>query len=171
MRSSYPGCGALACCAMLAGCATHVPQVLQPQIVPQSFVGQDAGPDHVWPQPDWWQTFDSAELSDLVVRARTGNQDLAVAAARVIEAQAQSGIQRASLFPQVNLQAQGQRSGPNGAQSINNSAIGNSFGLTLAASYQIDVWGLARSNLRAATETLKATQFARESVALTVTAN
>jgi outer membrane protein, multidrug efflux system len=171
MRSSYLRCGALACCALLVGCATHVPQVLHPQIVPQSFVGQDAGPDHVWPQPDWWQQFDSPELSDLIVRARTGNQDLAVAAARVIEAQAQSGIQRASLFPQLNLQAQGQRSGPNGAQSINNSPIGNSFGLTLGASYQIDVWGLARSNLRAAAEALKSSRFAQQAVALTVIAD
>ena len=79
---------------------------------------------------------------------------------------------RAALFPQLNLQAQGQRSG-NGVQSINltNAPSGNSFGLTLGASYEVDLWGLARSNLRAATESLKSARFAREAVALTVTAN
>lgn len=170
-RSTLERCGVAAWFALLVGCATHVPQVLGPQIVPESFVGQDAGRDHVWPQPDWWQQFDSPELSDFILKAQADNRDLAVAAARVLEAQAQTGIQRSALFPQLNLQAQGQRAGPAGAQSINNSPIGSSFGLTLGASYEIDVWGLARSNLRAATETLKSTRFAQQAVALTVTAD
>jgi outer membrane protein, multidrug efflux system len=171
MTRSYLRCGALACYAMLVGCATHIPQVLHQQIVPQSFVGRDAGPDHVWPQPEWWQNFDSPELSDFIVGAQSNNRDLAVAAARVVEAQAQTGIARASLFPQLDLQAQEQRSGTNGAQSINNSPIGSSFGVTLGASYEIDVWGLARSNLRAAAEALESSRFSQQVVALTVTAD
>jgi multidrug efflux system outer membrane protein len=162
-----------ACAVGLAGCATHVPQVLSPQIVPQSFVGQDAGRDSIWPKPDWWQQFGSPELSAFIVRAQTGNRDLAVAAAGVVEAHAQTVIQRAALFPQLNLQAQGERSKVNGAVStgLSNSFTGNAFGLTLGASYEVDVWGLARSNLRAVTETLKAARFAQQAVALTVTAN
>ena len=75
-------------------------------------------------------------------------------------------------FPQLNLQAQAERSKPSGGPTgISNYPSGNSFGLALGASYEIDVWGLARSNLRAATETLKATRFAQQAVALTVTAN
>jgi NodT family efflux transporter outer membrane factor (OMF) lipoprotein len=41
----------------------------------------------------------------------------------------------------------------------------------LNASYELDFWGLARNNLRAADEQLKAARFAQQSVALTVTAN
>lgn len=162
-----------ACAALLAGCATHVPQVLSPQIVPKSFVGQDAGRDEVWPQTAWWQTFASPELSDFIGAAQVQNRDLAVAAARVVQAHAQTVIQRAALFPQLNLQAQGQRSGARSAQSSNltNSVVGNSFGLNLGASYEVDVWGLARSNLRASTETLKAAHFAQQAVTLTLTAN
>jgi multidrug efflux system outer membrane protein len=158
---------------LLVGCATHVPQVLSSHVVPASFVGRDAGQDYVWPQPDWWQKFDSTELSEFVARAQTDNRDLAVAAARVIEAHAQTVIQRATLFPQLNLQAQARRSRANSAQSVNitNSPPGNSFGLTLAASYEVDLWGLSRSNLRAAVETLKSTRFAQQAVALTVTAD
>jgi NodT family efflux transporter outer membrane factor (OMF) lipoprotein len=173
MGKSYLCRGVAAWCMGLAGCATHVPQVLTPHIVPGSFVGQESGHDNIWPQPDWWQTFDSPELSAFIARARTDNRDLAVAAARVVEAQAQTGIQRAALFPQLNLQAQGQRSGTNGAQSalFTNSPAGNSFGLTLGASYEVDVWGLARSNLRSAQETLKSTRFAQQTVALIITAD
>jgi multidrug efflux system outer membrane protein len=170
-RSPLLPCGVAAWSALLLGCATHVPQVLSPQMLPKSFVGQDAAQESIWPQPDWWQRFDSPELSDFILTAQTDNRDLAVAAARVLEAHAQTAIQRASLFPQLNLQAQGQRAGPNGAQSINNFPIGNSFGLTLGASYEVDVWGLARSNVRAAAETLKSTRFAQQAVALTVTAD
>jgi multidrug efflux system outer membrane protein len=164
--------GLVAWSAVLVGCATHVPQALSPQIVPESFAGRDAGPEPVWPQPDWWLQFGSPELSDFIARAHSDNRDLAVAAARVIEAHAQAGIQRATLFPQLNLQAQGQRSRL-GTQPTNNqnSSNGNSFGLTLGASYEVDVWGLARSNLRAAAETLKSARFAQQAVALTITAD
>jgi outer membrane protein, multidrug efflux system len=166
-------CGVAAGSVLLAGCATHLPQALNPQLVPQAFVGQDSAGESVWPKPDWWQQFASPELSGFIGKAQSDNRDLAVAAARVLEAQAQTTIQRAALFPQLNLQAQGQRAGTDGARSTSFSSApsGNSFGLTLGASYEVDVWGLARSNLRAATETLKATHFAQQSVALTVTAN
>ncbi|HEX3836485.1 MAG TPA: TolC family protein [Steroidobacteraceae bacterium] len=162
-----------ACAALLAGCATRVPQLLNPQIVPKSFVGANADREPVWPRTDWWQTFANPELSGFIDAAQTGNRDLAVAATRVIEARAQTTIQRAALFPQLNLQAQGQRSGANSSQLNNftNSVSGNSFGLTLGASYEVDVWGLARSTLRAATETLKSARFSRQAVALTVTAD
>jgi NodT family efflux transporter outer membrane factor (OMF) lipoprotein len=39
------------------------------------------------------------------------------------------------------------------------------------ASYELDVWGLARDNLHAANETLKSARFAQQSTALAVTAN
>lgn len=157
---------------LLAACATPVPQVLSPQIVPESFVGHQAGPEQVWPQPDWWLEFGSPELSDFITRAQADNRDLAVAAARVLEARAQTTIQRATLFPQLDLQAQGQRTKLSSAQAAGsaNSPTSNSFGLTLGASYEVDVWGLARSNLRAAEETLKGARFAQQAVALTITA-
>jgi multidrug efflux system outer membrane protein len=161
-----------ACCALLAGCATRVPQVLSPPLVPQAFVGQEAALGSVWPKPDWWQQFGSPELSDFILRAQNDNRDLAVAAASVVQAHAETVIQRASLFPQLNLQAQAQRSKLSAVSSgISNYPAGNEFGVNLAASYEIDVWGLARSNLRAATEALKAAHFGQQAVALTVTAN
>jgi NodT family efflux transporter outer membrane factor (OMF) lipoprotein len=161
-----------ACCALLAGCATRVPQVLSPPLVPQAFVGQEAALGSVWPKPDWWQQFGSPELSDFILRAHNENRDLAVAAASVVQAHAETVIQRASLFPQLNLQAQGQRSKLSAVSSgISNYPAGNEFGINVAASYEVDVWGLARSNLRAATEALKAAHFGQQAVALTVTAN
>lgn len=157
----------------MAGCATQVPKALTPTLVPKTFTVEAESAHPVWPAPGWWQSFGSAELSELIAQAQANNRDLAVAAAHVAEAHAQSVIQRAALFPQFNLQAQGQRSGAGAVQTIGSQTYttGNSFGLTLGASYEVDVWGLARSNLRSAEETLKSMRFAREGVALTVTAN
>ena len=157
---------------ILAACATPVPQVQQPQLVPESFVERDAGTQQIWPQPEWWLEFGSPELSDLITRTQANNRDLAIAAARVVEAQGQTAIQRGALFPQFNLQSQGQRTLRSRSQAGNaNPSIGNTFGLTLGASYEVDIWGLAHSNLRAAQETLKATRFAQQAAALTITAS
>ncbi|HEY2532510.1 MAG TPA: efflux transporter outer membrane subunit [Xanthobacteraceae bacterium] len=157
----------------LSACVTRVPQALSPQSVPKNFVGQAKESNRIWPAQDWWQGFGSAELSDLVATAQRNNRDLAVAAARVMEAHAQTTIQRATLFPQFNLQAQAQRAAVGGVPTATGptAAQGNSFGLTVGASYEVDVWGLARSNLRSAEEALKSARFAQQSVALTVTAN
>src|SRR6185437_8379240 len=44
------------------------------------------------------------------------------------------------------------------------------YTLTFNASYELDFWGLARDNLRAANEELKSARFAQSAVALSVTA-
>lgn len=159
---------------LMVGCATHVPQVLSPQITPKNFAATASATEGVWPQPNWWQDFGSSELSDLIERAHIANRDLAVATARVMEAQARTSIQRAALFPQINAQAQAVRS-PSGqsGQSINGQAFsaGNSFGTTFGASYELDVWGLAQDNLRAAKEAQKSARFTQQATLLTVTAN
>jgi outer membrane protein, multidrug efflux system len=156
----------------LSACVTRVPQVLGPDAVPHAFAGQTLAPVQIWPAQDWWQSFGSAELSDLMATAQRNNRDLAIAAARVLEARAQTTIQRASLLPQFNLQAQAQRAGVGGVvvTSGPTSSIGNAFGLGVGASYEVDVWGLARSNLKSAEELLKSARFAQQGVALTVTA-
>jgi outer membrane protein, multidrug efflux system len=156
----------------LAACATPVPQAQQPRWVTQSLVGRDTDTQQIWPQPHWWLKFGSPELSDLISRAQADNQDLAIAAARVIEAQGQTGIARAALFPQFTLQGQGQRTRPGRSRAgSGNPPVNNSFGLSLGSSYEVDIWGLANSNLRAAQETLKATRFAQQAAALTITAS
>jgi NodT family efflux transporter outer membrane factor (OMF) lipoprotein len=161
----------------LAGCATDVPQAITPQLQPKGFVGPIDASAQIWPQSDWWNIFGNSELSGLVVQAQSGNFDLAAAASRVMEANAQVTIQRSALFPQINAQTQAERAegtggsatGINGNRAI--SSTGNVFGLTFGATYELDFWGLAHDNLRAANEALKSARFAQQVVALTVTSN
>jgi NodT family efflux transporter outer membrane factor (OMF) lipoprotein len=142
--------------------------------MPTSFSGKSLGASETWPQPGWWVNFGSPELSALIARAQTGNRDLAAAAARVWEAQAQASMQRSALLPQVNLQTQAQRSsnGPaqlSGAQA--SSSTSNAFGLSVAASYSVDLWGREFASVRAANANLEAARFAQQATALTLTAN
>ena len=156
--------------SLLAGCSTPVPQSLPPQMQPPAFTGPIADNAPAWPEADWWKGFHDDELASLIADAQLGNRDLAVAAAHVMEAEAQSTIARAALFPQVNGQANHVNAGCSG-QACNNFANEKAFGLTFNASYELDVWGLAQDNLRAANEQLKSTRFTREAVALALNAN
>ena len=155
---------------LLAACSTPVPQALSPQLVPKRFAGPVMPQASVWPKPDWWQGFGSPDLSVLIAQAQDGNRDLAAAAARVMQAEAQSTIQRAQLFPQIGAKADHLNAGCSG-QGCQQFGATKAFGLTFNASYELDFWGLARDNLRAANEQLKSARFAQQSVALTVSAN
>ncbi|HEX4636257.1 MAG TPA: hypothetical protein VH189_08750, partial [Rhizomicrobium sp.] len=131
----------------LAGCSTPVPQVMSPQLVPKRFTGPVMPQAPVWPKADWWQGFGNPALTALVVQAQEGNRDLAAAAARVMQAEAQSTIQRAQLFPQIGGQAEHVNGGCSG-QACQQFGRTKAFGLTFNASYELDFWGLARDNLR-----------------------
>lgn len=154
----------------LAGCATQVPQSLPPQIIPKTFVGPITTSAQIWPEASWWQGFGDPELTGLIEKAQIDNRNIAAALARVMEAQAQATIQRAALFPQVDAGGNHVNGGCNG-QGCLDFPRENAFGLNVSASYELDFWGLARDNLRAANELLKSAHFAQQSVALSVIAN
>ena len=148
-----------------AGCATAPPQALTPSDVPAVFTEPSPSGAPVWPTAEWWKGFGSDEMNGIVDSAQKDNLDLAQAAARVMEAEANQEIAGSSLFPSVDLSAGAGRTGSKATGKWHGS---NSFGASLDASYQLDFWGLERDNLRAATENLKSARFAQETVALTV---
>jgi NodT family efflux transporter outer membrane factor (OMF) lipoprotein len=152
------------CAALLAGCAaTPVPRALSPALVPEKFDSALVDAEPIWPRAQWWQSFGDPVLSALIVEAQTGNRDIAVAAARVLQAEARARIMNANMLPQLSGSAS--NTGCSAGDSCRN------FDLSLGASYEADFWGLARANLRGAQEQLKSARFARQTVALTVTAN
>jgi NodT family efflux transporter outer membrane factor (OMF) lipoprotein len=155
---------------LLAGCSTPVPQSLPPPLLPKTFTGPASDGAPVWPEADWWKGFHDDELASLIGEAQAGNKDLAVAAAHVMEAQAQSTIARAALFPQVNGGAGHTNAGCSG-QACQDFSNQKAFNLNFNASYELDVWGLAQDNLRAADEQVKSSRFTQQAVALALNAN
>jgi NodT family efflux transporter outer membrane factor (OMF) lipoprotein len=161
----------LALSLALAGCASPVPQALKNSDVPAKFDGPIPADAGVWPQRDWWHNFGSPELDGLVAETETNNLDIASAAANVLAAEAQTNIQRATLFPTISLDATAQRAQSAASTShgvvLSPSFTGNTFGVAAQASYQPDFWGLARDNLEAASQSLRAAKASQEVVALT----
>ncbi len=57
----------------------------------------------------WWKIFHDAELNRLEEQALNANQDLRLAAARIAEGRALSRVAAADFFPNVNVDARGER--------------------------------------------------------------
>ena len=154
---------------LAAGCASTAPPIpLKPQEVPAAWSEPVIPDGDVWPKEGWWQQFQSVELDSLISAARLDNLDLAAAAARVLQSEAQANIARAALFPSVTSGASAQNQGAVEPRSNANNTLAS---LTGRVSYEFDFWGLARYNVGAAEALLRSARYAQETVALTVTAD
>ena len=117
---------------------------------------------------DWWRGFGSAELSRLIDDALSASPDIAIAAERVLQAEAQARIAGASLFPTLNLGAgTGRRATRPDGGSWNTDDSSN---VSLSASYELDLWGRLAAGVRAAEASLRATRFDQETIRLTLVA-
>ena len=93
---------ALLAAMTLAGCSLG-PDYERPGFdLPPAFRATGETAAAAWPEPAWWQGFGSAELDALVSAARARNQDLAAAAARIVQADAQARIAGSALVPSLS---------------------------------------------------------------------
>lgn len=130
---------------------------------------QAEGSSSDWPDADWWRNFESEELNRLMTEARNNNLDLAAATARILQAEAQAKLAGVALLPTLDLSAGAGRQGTFGGN--NKTDASNNFNISLGASYEVDFWGKNRANLASAEESLRASQFDRETVTLTITSS
>lgn len=117
----------------------------------------------------WWDQFADPMLDCLIDRALCNNQDLKVAIARVDQFQAQLGISKSKLFPQLSGGGLGSREKISESITALPPGIGsifNTFGLLLNASYLVDLWGEVRSGVEAASHQWLASIEARRTVVL-----
>ena len=136
-------------CISSAGIAPKAKRLDNPALVTDQAIRhaeQAAG----WPRAQWWQAYGDPQLNAWIDQALAGSPNLALAAARVRQAQALAGVAGAAQAPQVGLAASMQHKkwptdnfygpGPLADSSTwnNTSALGLSFDL--------DLWGRLRSN-------------------------
>jgi multidrug efflux system outer membrane protein len=163
--------------------------------IPQSY---DRGPrdpaaaESALPPLDWWRGFHSKELTEIIEEARAANLDIAVAIARIVQADATARITGAALLPTVDLGADATRSrasqtlerghtnpntlDPNSGSTRATAAaagvappdqIKNNLKASLTASFELDFWGKNRALLRRDEELAVASRYDREVVGLT----
>lgn len=150
---------------LLSGCAIgRAPAVTAQPVHPAAWTTTATGTSAA-PRGDltrWWDTLHDARLTALVDRTLAANPDVKVAQARLRQARAQQAQADAALWPTLGASVSGtaRRSGQravglDGQTSIVNVTSG-SYGGTLDASWEPDIFGGARQGLNAATADLAA---------------
>ncbi|MBM3515187.1 MAG: TolC family protein, partial [Alphaproteobacteria bacterium] len=153
----------------LGSCAN--PDMPQPKI---QAVWIDATTEAAWPEGRWWTAFKSPELDQLIDTALTENRDLAAAAARILQAEAQAETSGAGRFPTVSGNSSANRSSrsiPGQASDGNTSIVSRSARATVQATYQLDLFGQLRNQSAAANQRIQSSQFDRDTVRLTLCAS
>ncbi|MFZ5586312.1 MAG: efflux transporter outer membrane subunit [Thermodesulfobacteriota bacterium] len=169
-------CLALACLPLLAGCLRLGPDFAapgSPTPPPAAYQHQEAGAGAYVETDAWWKLLGDPELDALVEKALVRNYDLAKAAGRVLEVRASLTQAGAARWPQVNLNANTQRqrtqiSSPLIGQPL--AATTDAYSLSLAASFELDLWGRLARTEEAARADLLAEQENRRVVTQTVVA-
>lgn len=156
---------ALVIAAALAATACTVgPNYTRPPVsVPTEYRGATATPAaQSFGDEKWWQVFSDPTLQTLIRTALQHNVNVQVAAARIMEAQAQLGVTRADQFPNVNAGASafGQRSAALFFPSFTISAVE----LQASSSWDLDFWGKYRRATEAARAQLVSSEWAQRAV-------
>ena len=118
----------------------------------------------------WWKQYQDAKLNELVELSLKNNTNIALAIARIEEADASMREVGASLFPQVNLSTDATRSKVTELGPFPNfvSPIRNNYSFGLSTSYELDFWGKIRRAKESAAASALATRNAKETVELSL---
>jgi NodT family efflux transporter outer membrane factor (OMF) lipoprotein len=140
----------LAISLTMTGCAStggKTPQAnnIAPSSLDAGAAIRAANAEAQWPAADWWRAYNDPQLNAWIDAAQAGNPTLAVAQARVREAQSLAGVAHAALSPQVNgnLSIEREHWPDNdfyGPGPYANANTWNNTG-TIGLSYHLDLWG------------------------------
>lgn len=147
---------------LLVGCSLDTPVPHSGVVTPSQWTHAPA--QARWPERTWWQQYQSPALDTLLSRAEAGNPDLAAAASRLSQAEAQLRQARASLMPQAGAGLDAARSGTGDSSS-------GSYGASLTTRYQLDFWGRNQAVAEAARATLLATEFDTRTLTISIQAS
>jgi NodT family efflux transporter outer membrane factor (OMF) lipoprotein len=109
-----------------------------------------------WPasvrQGEWWRAFGDASLDQLETRLARDNPQLAAAVARHDEASADLDTARSGLFPSLSLEVDSEQNRQSDYRPLRGSGQPATYGSHTAAlgvSYELDLWGRVRNEVRA----------------------
>lgn len=157
-------------CVGLSACSLAPPHERPPLPTAASYPDETAaGPARPL---DWQEFFVDPVLRELVGRALDNNRDLRIAAARIDEARALYGIQRADTLPNIAIGAGGARTRlPADLSPTRQATITQQYQVTLnLTAWELDFWGRLANLKDAALETYFASEAARRAVTLSLVA-
>lgn len=117
---------------------------------------------------DWWLSFQSPQLNELIAKALEASPDLLMAQQRILQAEAQLGITRANALPGLDASL----GASVGSKKVSGSSSSNSksSNLGLSTSYEIDLWGRVAAERSASEATLASKVYDWHATRLTLTA-
>jgi multidrug efflux system outer membrane protein len=155
----------------LAGCAVG-PDYSRPAAdLPAAFASAaPGGATQPLPERKWWTLYGDAMLDDLVRQALERSPDIAMAAARIEEADAQLREAGASFLPEIDAGINSNRSRVSAATAFPNPAplVRNDVKLQLSTSFELDFWGRLRRVHEAARAQALGSRYGREVVSLSL---
>jgi len=160
--------------AACAGACRVGPRYERPSVdVPGEYRGFDADTTRAGSLGDekWSEIFRDDSLQALIARALIANEDVHIAAARVLQAQAQLTITRADQFPTITGEVTATRertaASTRGGFAVP-ASTDNLFRLGVAASYEADFWQKFRSATEAQRAALLGARWATRAVSVSV---
>lgn len=111
----------------------------------------------------WWRAFNDPTLDRLVEQALVSSTDIRSSLSRVRESRARYGIERSNLFPSLSASASGRQSESRN-HDTNTTSNSESYGASLDASWEVDLFGSNQLSVAAAAANLSLSEANFESV-------
>ncbi|GGE19583.1 adeC/adeK/oprM family multidrug efflux complex outer membrane factor [Polymorphobacter glacialis] len=169
MKRALPLMLALSACSMAPDYARTTPPVPASWPVGDAYLRQS---EASLPSVTYRDVFRDQRLQRLIETALANNRDLRIAAANIAAARAQYRVQRASIFPVVNVGADYSRR--SAGSNTGNVVTGNGSSLSAdvgISGFEIDLFGRLRSLSDAAQNRYFGTEAAARAVRLTLVAD
>jgi NodT family efflux transporter outer membrane factor (OMF) lipoprotein len=169
-RSAEPCAGIKACVAAaiiagLSGCDLAPPYTVPHYPLPESFHGDGpfvvARPNDVAPRGAWWEQFGDTRLDELEAQLNAQNPDLAAMAEAYTQSRDLVAEARSNLYPQLTASASlsyesESEHTPFRIQRSGVSLVAPNNRIGLSASWEPDIWGAIRNQVRTQTRLAQA---------------
>lgn len=169
----------LASAGCMVGPDYKKPETAAPAAYLESGPWKTAAPKDHLPRGTWWNIYQDPELDRLAQQATSASLTVQSAVARRDRARSLARLERAGLFPRLNLNASGERArtAPRDTQDREDTVdrsqatTVNTFILPLDLAYEIDLWGRVRRANESARATAEASEADYHQVLLSVQAD
>ncbi len=155
---------------LLAGCKSISADYQRPQLALPAQYGDVTNQAQTQVSNTWWTLYQDQTLNDLIAKALQNNTDIKLSVARIEEADAVMQEVGAALFPQVDLNLNGNRSRVTavGANPVLINPRSNYKG-QLGTSFELDFWGKLQRAKESARAQALSSRYAKETVKLSLT--